>query len=168
MLDARLGARKRRAGARVGAVAERDVLAGVGAVDVELVGVLEAARVAVRGAVEHHHRRARGDVDAADGGRRARQAEVALDRALVAQRLLDEVRDAIAVGREAAAWSSGCSPRICSAAASRRTVVSCPAANRLAATRTTSMTSGIEPSGNVAVASPVRTSSRGLRRRSST
>ena len=29
-------------------------------------------------------------------------------------------------------------------------MVSCPAANRLAATRTTSMTSGVEPSGNVA------------------
>ena len=32
----------------------------------ELVGVLEAARVAVGGAVEHHHRRAGRDVDAAD------------------------------------------------------------------------------------------------------
>ena len=53
------------------AVAERDVLARVRAVDDELVGVLEAARVAVRGAVEHHHRRAGGDVDAADRGRDA-------------------------------------------------------------------------------------------------
>ena len=37
---------------------------------------------------------------------------------------------------------------------SSRTVVSWPAANRLAAMRTTSMTSGVEPSGNVAVARP--------------
>ena len=52
------------------AVPERDVLARVGAVELELVGVLEAARVAVRGAVEHHHGRAGRDVDAADGRRR--------------------------------------------------------------------------------------------------
>ena len=68
-----------------------------GAVDDELVRVLEAARVAVRGAGEHHHRRAGRDVDAADGRRDARQPEVALDRALEPQRLLDEVRDARAV-----------------------------------------------------------------------
>lgn len=49
---------------------------------------------------------------------------------------------------------------------SRRTVVSPPAANRLAATRTASMTSGVLPSGKVAVATPVSTSSRGDARRS--
>ena len=48
-------------------------------------------------------------------------------------------------------WSSGRSPISWSAAASKRTVVSWPAANRFAATRTTSMTSGSEPSGKVAV-----------------
>ena len=37
----------------------------------ELVGPLEAARVAVRGAGEHHHGRAGRDVDAADGRRHA-------------------------------------------------------------------------------------------------
>ena len=66
------------------------------------------------------------------------------------------------------ACSSGCSPISWNAAARRRTVVSWPAENRLAATRTTSITSGVDPSGNVAVASPVRTSWRGSRRRSST
>jgi hypothetical protein len=50
---------------------------------------------------------------------------------------------------------------------SRRAVVSWPAANRLPAISATSWTSGIVPSGNVAVAKPVITSSRGLRRRSS-
>ena len=41
-------------------------------------------------------------------------------------------------------------------------MVSWPAAKRLAATRATSMASGIVPSGNVAVAMPVITSSRGV------
>ena len=48
---------------------------------------------------------------------------------------------------------SGSSAISIAAALSRRTVVSWPAANRLAATRTTSMTSGAVPSGKVAEAS---------------
>ena len=64
--DARFGARERRARTGVDAVTERDVLPRVRAVDVELVGVLEAAGIAVGGAVEHHHRRAGRDVDAAE------------------------------------------------------------------------------------------------------
>ena len=47
-------------------------------------------------------------------------------------------------------------------------MVSWPAEKTLAATRTTSIASGSEPSGKLAVASPVRTSSRGSRRRAST
>ncbi len=62
---------------------------------------------------------------------------------------------------------SGCSAITLRAELRRRTVVSCPAAKRLAATRTTSATSGVDPSGNVAVARPVSTSWRGSRRRSS-
>ncbi len=65
-------------------------------------------------------------------------------------------------------WSSGRSARYWNAVPNSRTVVSCPAANRLAATRTTSMTSGVDPSGKVASARPVSTSSRGFARRSST
>ena len=42
--DASLGARERGAGTRVGAVAEREVLARVGALDVEVGGMVEAAR----------------------------------------------------------------------------------------------------------------------------
>ena len=53
-------------------------------------------------------------------------------------------------------WISGRSPIICNAEPSRRTVVSCPAENTLAATRTTSIGSGSEPSGKVAVAKPVK------------
>ena len=67
------------------------------AVDVELVGVLEAARGRGWPPVEHHDRGAGGDVDATDRRRHACQPEVALHRALEAQRLLDEVRDAAAV-----------------------------------------------------------------------
>ena len=50
---------------------------------------------------------------------------------------------------------------------SNRTVVSCPAAKTLAATRTTSMTSGNSPLGKVVVAKAVSTSWRGWWRRSS-
>ena len=64
--------------------------------------------------------------------------------------------------------SSGWSASIFTIVASTRAVVSCPAAKRNVAMRTTSCTAGVEPSGNVAVASSVSTSSRGLRRRSST
>ena len=71
MLTRAFGPRERRAGTGVDAVAERDVLARVRAVELELVGALEAARVAVGGAVEHHHGRAGRDVDAADRRRDA-------------------------------------------------------------------------------------------------
>src|SRR5262245_15241527 len=49
---ARLGARERRTGTAVDAEPERDLVAGVGAVDAELRRALEPARIAVRGAVE--------------------------------------------------------------------------------------------------------------------
>ena len=77
--------------------AERDVGLRVGAVDAELVRALEPFRVAVGRAVQHHHGRAGGDVDTADLRRSAGQAEVGLDRALDAERFLDEVRDALVV-----------------------------------------------------------------------
>ena len=93
--DACFRTSERRAGAGVDAVPERDVLAGVHPIGSELVGVLEAARVAVGRPGDHHHRGAGGDVDAADGGRHPRQPEVTLHRALEAQGLLDEARDAI-------------------------------------------------------------------------
>ena len=50
--------------------------------------------------------------------------------------------------------SAGSSPSTRNAVASSRTVVSWPAEKRFAATRTTSITSGSEPSGNVASARP--------------
>ena len=56
---------------------------------------------------------------------------------------------------------SGRSPMVSSAVPRSRTVVSWPAEKTLAATRATSIASGSEPSGKLAVASPVRTSSRG-------
>ena len=88
-----------------------------------------------------------------------RQPEVALDRALEAQRLLDEVRDAVAVVAEqllelrVARRSAG--------ARSRAGARWSPGRRRTGwrRCRTTSITSGIEPSGNVAVARPVSTSS---------
>ena len=66
-----------------------------------------------------------------------RHAEVGLHRALDPQGLLEEARDEVAVAREARSCSSGCSARCFSAAASRRAVVSWPAAKRKVAVRTT-------------------------------
>ena len=59
MVIARLGPGERRTGARVDAVAEPDVLAAVHAVEAELERVVELARVAVGGAVQHEHAGAR-------------------------------------------------------------------------------------------------------------
>ena len=64
--DPTLGPGQRRAGARVDAVPEADVLAGVRPVDVELVRVLEHPRVAVAGTGGEHDRAAGGDVDAGE------------------------------------------------------------------------------------------------------
>ena len=58
--DPALGAGEWAAGTGVDAAAERQVLARVAAVEPELVRVLELARVAVGGAVDHHHGRAGG------------------------------------------------------------------------------------------------------------
>src|SRR5580765_2910922 len=58
--DAAFEARERRAEAEVDAVPEREVLVDL-AVDVEAIGILEVALVAVRGADEEHHHAALGD-----------------------------------------------------------------------------------------------------------
>ena len=89
--DPGLGTRQRSAGAAVDAAAEGQVLAGVLAVGVERVRILEAARIAVGRTVDHHQRAAGADRFLADGGRHPRQPEVTLDRTLDAQALLDEV-----------------------------------------------------------------------------
>ena len=95
--DPGFGAGQRRAGAAVDAAAEGQVLTGVLAVGIERVRILEAARIAVGRPVDHHQRAAGADGFLADGGRHPRQPEVALDRALDAQALLDEVRQQAAV-----------------------------------------------------------------------
>ena len=94
-------------GAGVDAAPERDVDLGVRPVDPELVGALEQPGVTVGRAVEQHHRRPRGDVDAGHVGVPTGQAEVGLDRALDAQRLLDEARDPVACGPAARPGARG-------------------------------------------------------------
>ena len=98
--DPGLRAGQRCAGAAVNAAAERQVLARVLALGIESVGVLEPARVAVGGPVDHHHRAAGTEGFVADGGRHPRQPEVALHRALDAQALLDEVRQQAAIATQ--------------------------------------------------------------------
>src|SRR5262245_26953215 len=85
-----LGARERRARARVDAEPEADVLAAVGAVGAHVGRALEVTRVAVGGTFDHHDGRTGWDVDVADLRVATRQSEVALDRALDAHDLFDE------------------------------------------------------------------------------
>src|SRR5207244_2252110 len=63
--DATLGPRERRAGARVDAEPEPDVLASVRSVEAELVRGVELAWVSVRGARHDENARPRRDVDSA-------------------------------------------------------------------------------------------------------
>src|SRR5204862_3054589 len=81
----------------VDAATKRDVVEGVLPVDLEVVGALEAPGVAVGGPVEEHDRRPGLDLDVADRRCALGEPEVRLHRALDAQRLLDEVRDAVLV-----------------------------------------------------------------------
>ena len=166
--DARLGPGQRATGAGVRPPAEGEVLLGVRAVHAELVRVVEAARVAARGAVQHHDAGAGRDVDSAhrrrrcgragsrpspgsrSGGtpRRSRRCAAGLPAGAPGCRA---VADGLQRGRRAAGPSSPARPR---------TRWPPPGPRRC--------TSGSDPSGKVAVARPVRTSSRGSRRRSST
>ena len=91
--DPPLVAHERRARAGVDAATERQVLAGVGPVDAEILWALETATIPVGGRQEHHQAAAGGDLDADERGRLARRAEVGLHRALEAEHLLDEVGD---------------------------------------------------------------------------
>jgi hypothetical protein len=95
--DPRFSAGQRSAGAAVDPAPERDVLAGILSGRVEGGGVFEPARITVRGGLHDHHRGACGQVDSADVDRLPVHPEVALHRALVAQRLFDEVGDQAAV-----------------------------------------------------------------------
>ena len=76
---------------------EAKVLAGVMAVDVELVGVLEEAGVAVRRPREDEDAGPRRDLDTGELRPHAGHAELASQRTLGPQCLFDEVRDAITV-----------------------------------------------------------------------
>src|SRR3954453_10795954 len=95
--DASLGTGQWCAGAAVNPAPECKVLARVLTLRVKRVGVFEPARIAIGGAVDHHHRAAGGQRFLPDGGRCPRQPEVTLDRALDAKALLDEVRQQAAI-----------------------------------------------------------------------
>src|SRR5258708_5342544 len=69
--DPALDSGQRRTGAGMHAAGERHVFADVLAVQLELVRVLEPARVTIGRTGQHHHDRADRNVDAADGGRLA-------------------------------------------------------------------------------------------------
>ena len=85
----------------VDAVAEGQVVDRVLPLGVERARVGELPGVAVGGTGQEQHRAAGRDVDAADGRADLGHAELGPERALVAQRLLDEVRDEVAVGPQA-------------------------------------------------------------------
>ena len=140
--DPALDPGERAAGAGVGAAPEGDVGLGVGPVDAELGRALEAPRVAVGGAVEQHHRGAGRDVDAADARWCAGPGG---SRSSPGSRCAAPPRGSWGSASRSArssSWSSGCSARCFSAAASRRAVVSWPAANRKVEVRTTEVDVG--------------------------
>ena len=95
--DPPLGAGEVSARAVVGALPERQVVAGVGTGDVELGRVLEPAGIAVGRPRQEQHRAPGGDGDARHRRRDLGHPELGPQRALVAQRLLDEVRDQLSV-----------------------------------------------------------------------
>jgi hypothetical protein len=152
--DPGLGSRQRAARAGVRAASERDVLAGVGAVEAELGWALEAA--GVPGAMS---------TPPIVVARRARRKSAFTG---LSMRRASSMKLGMSSGfARSSSWSSGYSARYFSDVASRRAVVSCPAANRKLAERTTAVTSGVDPSGYFASARSVSTSPRGSWRRSS-
>ena len=165
--DPALGAGQRRAGAGVDAVPEGDVLTGVDAVDVELV------RASRRPVDPGCTRRAASMSDAPAGmSTPPSWVRTRVIRNCVRSGLSSRSVSSMKLGIRSRSsrtrfCRSGRSPSIRKANVSSRTVVSWPPANRLAASSAASFTSGVEPSGNVAVANPLRMSLRGSRRRSS-
>ena len=148
------------------AAGEGHVLADVLAVEVELVRILEPARIAVGGTGS--------TITAVPAGMSTPPMLVALraNRKSLLTGLSIRSDSSMKPGirlrsSRSCCCMSGRSPITCSAALSSLAVVSCPAAKRNVAERTTSMTSGVDPSGYFAVASEVSTSSRGSLRRSS-
>src|SRR5262249_22010386 len=98
--DTCLGAGETSAGTEVLAVTEGDVVPGVRALGIEVFGIGEDLRVAVGGADHRHHDRACRDMDARERRITQCEAEGALDGALEAQALLDEVRDRLGIASE--------------------------------------------------------------------
>ena len=96
--DARDRARERRARAHVGAVAEREVLVGVRAIDEELVGAVEDALVAIRRGGADDHALARVHRATADLGVAHAPARQEQDRRRGAQALLDRVAEERPIG----------------------------------------------------------------------
>ena len=165
--DASLRPGERRPRTRVDAVAERDVLPGVRAVDLELVRALEAAgsRFAAPLSI----------ITVVPAGTSTppsvvvrRAMRKSLFTGLSMRRTSSTKLGMRSRSSRRRCWMSGFSAISWSALERRRAVVSWPAAKRKVAIRTTSRTSGIDPSGKVALASPESTSSRGARLRSST
>src|ERR1039458_4716095 len=95
--DASLGAGERPAGAGVRSPPEGEMFTNVGPVDLELTGVVKVAWIPTGSSVEDHQGRPGRNVDTAHCRRCARQAEVALYRALDPEAFLDEVRNPLGV-----------------------------------------------------------------------
>ena len=159
--DARFGPGERRADTGVDAEPEPEVMAAVGAVEAELVRVLRT------GAGRGSRRRCAPSRSCRRGCRRRRPWSATRDSRNspwigLSSRSISSMKFGMRSRSLAGScWSSGRSAISCSAEPRSRAVVSPPAENRLAAISVTSCTSGSDPSGKVAVARPVITSSRG-------
>ena len=97
----RLELSEARAQAEVDALAEGQVAAGVGAVEVEGVGLGEDRGVAARGGQPEEELGARGQLDAAHARGLRRHPPPHADRGVEAQRLLDGARDRRRIGDDA-------------------------------------------------------------------
>jgi hypothetical protein len=98
--DTGLEASQRRTEAQLGTGAEREVLVGVRAPEVELVRTIEHVGIAVRRADADEDVGARGHLDAAQRRGRRRAATPVHDRRVVAQDLLDGTGDGLRVDDE--------------------------------------------------------------------
>ena len=148
--DPHLDAGQRAPGAGVDPASERDVLAPVRPVEPELVRRLEALRIAFAAcgkiATVVPAGTATPAIDVETRVRRDTVFTGPSSRSTSSRKLGMRLGSA-----RSCAWRSGRSAMMCNAAVMSRAVVSCPAANKNVAVRTTTATSGVEPSGYVAV-----------------
>jgi hypothetical protein len=96
--DARFQARQLRTGTGVSTTSERQMIAQVRPVELELVRLLETAWITIRRPERQHGEGARGHLDSPDRGRAPGNSKTDFRWTLDSESLLDEIRDPVALG----------------------------------------------------------------------